>query len=172
MEWKLSITGNEDDIQLLSMLFDILKTDGNPNRSATQTSLTDSHATSSSGAEEERVSKYSPLYEMLVDKELIHGVLEDEEPRGKSIDADQIYLTLELIEELLPQKLFVSAYRHDAFWRDRKRNAGRQIVRAGWRVQDIQRDQNDQITALTLRVDNKRFTDPAAWARERREEDS
>jgi hypothetical protein len=84
---------------------------------------------------EEIESKYSPLQAFMTQKR--------EEGETK------LELTIEEIQNIIQDELPPSAQKHDAFWRDRKRNIGAHIVRAGWHVQSIQRDEeSDQIEKI------------------------
>ncbi len=84
---------------------------------------------------EEIESKYSPLQAFLIQKR--------EEGETK------LELTIDEIQNIIQDELPPSAQKHDAFWRDRKRNIGAHIVRAGWHVQSIQRDEkSDQIEKI------------------------
>jgi hypothetical protein len=84
---------------------------------------------------EEIESKYSPLQAFLTQKR--------EEGETK------LELTIEEIQNIIQDELPPSAQKHDAFWRDRKRNIGAHIVRAGWHIQSVQRDEkSDQIEKI------------------------
>jgi len=88
---------------------------------------------------EEIEGKYSPLQDFLVQKK------EEGETR--------LELTIEEIQRIIHDEMPPSAQKHDSFWRDRKRNIGVHIVRAGWHVQSIQRDQeHDQIDKIELHL--------------------
>jgi hypothetical protein len=76
---------------------------------------------------EEIEGKYSPLQAFLVQK--------------KEEGETMLELTIEEIQNIIQDELPPSAQKHDAFWRDRKRNIGVHIVRAGWHIQSIQRNQ-------------------------------
>jgi len=85
--------------------------------------------------QEEIESKYSPLQAFLTQKR--------EEGETK------LELTIEEIQNIIQDELPPSAQKHDAFWRDRKRNIGAHIVRAGWHVQSTKRDgESDQIEEI------------------------
>ncbi len=86
---------------------------------------------------EEIESKYSPLQAFLVQKK------EEGETR--------LELTIGEIQNIIQDELPPSAQKHDSFWRDRKRNIGLHIVRAGWHIQSIQRDQEyNQIQKIVM----------------------
>lgn len=85
--------------------------------------------------QEEIEGKYSPLQAFLSQK--------------KEEGETELELTIEEIQDIIEDELPPSAQKHDAFWRDRKRNIGIHIVRAGWHVQSIQRDEeSDQIEKI------------------------
>ena len=83
-------------------------------------------------------SKYSPLQDFLNQKR-------EEGETG-------LELTIEEIEKIIQTDLPPSAQKHDSFWRDRRRNIGANIVRAGWRVKTVERDQDSQIEKIKLRI--------------------
>ena len=84
---------------------------------------------------EEIESKYSPL----------QAFLTREREEGKT----KLELNIEEIQNIIQDELPPSAQKHDAFWRDRRRNIGVHIIRAGWHVHSIQRDEkNDQIEKI------------------------
>jgi hypothetical protein len=88
---------------------------------------------------EEVEGKYSPLQDFLVRKR------EEGETR--------LELTVWEIQEIIQDELPPSAHKHDSFWRDRKRNIGAHIVRAGWHIEAIQRDEeHDQIGKIQLHL--------------------
>ena len=78
---------------------------------------------------EEIEGKYSPLQTFLIQRR----------EEGETM----LGLTIEEIQDIIQEKLPSSARKHDSFWRDRKRNIGAHIVRAGWHVQSLQRDQEN-----------------------------
>jgi len=91
---------------------------------------------------EELESKYSPLQDFLLKK--------------KKDDITRFKLTIEEIENIIKTKLPRSAQKHDSFWRDRKRNIGAHIVKAGWHIQLIERNQeNNQIEKIELHICTK-----------------
>ena len=73
--------------------------------------------------------KYSPLQTFLIQKK------EEGETR--------LELTIEEVQNIIQDELPPSAQKHDSFWRDRKRNIGFHIVRSGWHIHSVQRDQED-----------------------------
>lgn len=88
-------------------------------------------------------SKYSPLEDFLVQK--------------KEEGETSLELTTEEVQKIIQADLPPSAQKHDSFWRDRRQNIGANIVRAGWRVEAIQRDQeNNQIEKISLRIASRR----------------
>ena len=80
-------------------------------------------------------SKYSPLQAFLIQKR----------EEGETM----LELTINEVENIIQDELPPSAKKHDAFWRDRKRNIGVHIIRAGWHVQSTKRDEeSDQIEKI------------------------
>jgi hypothetical protein len=91
---------------------------------------------------EELESKYSPLQDFLLKK--------------KKDDITRFKLTIEEIENIIKTKLPHSAQKHDSFWRDRKRNIGAHIIKSGWHIQSIERNQeNNQIEKIELHICTK-----------------
>ena len=87
---------------------------------------------------QELESKYSPLQDFLIQK--------------KEEGETSLELTLEEIQKIIQTKLPASAEKHDSFWRDKKRNIGAHIVKAGWHIETIERNQDDdQIEKIKLR---------------------
>lgn len=76
---------------------------------------------------EELEGKYSPLQGFLI--------------RKKEEGETNLELAIEEIQKIIQTKLPPSAKKHDSFWRDRRRNIGAHIVRAGWHIEAIERDQ-------------------------------
>ena len=88
---------------------------------------------------EEIEGKYSPFQDFLVQKK------EEGETR--------LELAVEEIQSIIQTDLPPSAQKHDSFWRDRKRNIGAHIVKAGWHIEAIQRDQeHGQIEKIELHL--------------------
>jgi hypothetical protein len=92
---------------------------------------------------QELESKYSPLQDFLIQK--------------KEEGETNFGLTMEEIQEIIQTDLPPSAQKHDSFWRDRRRNIGAHIVKAGWHIGSIERNQEDgQIEKIQLHVCTKR----------------
>jgi hypothetical protein len=88
-------------------------------------------------------SKYRPLQDFLVQKK-------DE---GKT----SLELTVEEIQKIIQTDLPPSAQKHDSFWRDRRRNIGANIVEAGWRIEAVERNQEDnRIEKIKLHIAMRR----------------
>jgi hypothetical protein len=71
--------------------------------------------------------KYSPLQTFLIQK--------------KEEGETMLELTIEEIQDIIQDELPSSARKHDSFWRDRKRSIGAHIVRAGWHIESVQRNE-------------------------------
>ena len=61
-------------------------------------------------------------------------------------------LPLDEIQGIIGNELPNSAYEYDAFWRDRTRGVGESIVRAGWQIQTLERDENNKIKKVGLQI--------------------
>ena len=83
-------------------------------------------------------SKYSPFREYLVEK--------------KDAGETTLELPLDEIQGIIGNELPNSAYEYDAFWRDRTRGVGESIVRAGWQIQTLERDENNKIKKVGLQI--------------------
>jgi len=83
-------------------------------------------------------SKYSPLREYLLEK--------------KDAGETLLELSLDRVQEIIGNELPNSAYEYDAFWRDRTRGVGESIVRAGWQIQTLERDENNRIKRIELQI--------------------
>ena len=92
---------------------------------------------------EELESKYSPFQDFLVQK--------------KEAGETRLELNIDRIQEIIQADLPPSARKHDSFWRDRRRNIGAHVVRAGWHIEAIGRNQGDnRIEKIDLHVCTKR----------------
>ncbi len=92
---------------------------------------------------QELESKYSPLQDFLIQK--------------RAENKANLGLTIEEIEKIIQTDLPPSAQKHDSFWRDRKRNIGAHIVKAGWHIEAIERNREDgQIEKIELHICTKR----------------
>lgn len=86
-------------------------------------------------------SKYSPLREYLLNL--------------KAAGETLLELSLDKVQEIIGNELPNSAYEYDAFWRDRTRGVGESIIRAGWQIQTLERDENNKIKGIELQVSAK-----------------
>ena len=92
---------------------------------------------------QELESKYSPIQDFLIQK--------------KEEGETSLELTIEEIQQIIQTHLPPSAQKHDSFWRDRRRNIGAHIVKAGWHIREIKRNaDDDQIEAIELHSGTRR----------------